>query len=152
MNTNDQLATAARGILLARDAQILTEMEWEALAEALDGPDPAGGVGGKARYVRDGNRLVRLVERGGVEAARQLVATDKVRDIVDALEGDGDSHTVEGLREHMMFFVDRSSMFAALEFLVHIRAAVRGEDGCYAAAVSGIEASAADAIKALPTK
>ncbi len=146
----DALHAAARALLDARDAEMLTEEEWEGLALAVDprAPTPEDACQRFSYDQREG--LVRIVEAGGRPVLRQSAIPDALAAVAEFAQTRSDSFFIEGARNAEGFQFSRQDVEAACEFLVHLGLLAREPDGSYRAHGEAIADKALAAMNALP--
>lgn len=148
--STDVLRTAAEALLAAREAEMLTEEEWEGLARAVE-PPPAMPEGATQRFRYDQEHgLVREVEAGGQVVLRQSAIPDALAAVAEFAQSRGGSFFIEGARQAEGFQFGREDVEAACEFMVHLGLLAREPDGSYSARGEDIAARADEAMNALP--
>ncbi|MFN7021597.1 MAG: hypothetical protein ACK4WH_09755 [Phycisphaerales bacterium] len=146
----DGLRTAAEALLAAREAEMLTEEEWEGLARAIEPSTPIP-EGAAQRFSYDPDHgLVREVEAGGQVVVRQSAIPDALPAIAESAESRGGSFFIEGARQAEGFQFGREDVEAACEFMVHLGLLAREPDGSYSARGEDIATRAMDAMNTLP--
>ncbi|GJQ30453.1 MAG: hypothetical protein HBSAPP03_23370 [Phycisphaerae bacterium] len=144
------LRAAAMALLDARDAEMLTEEEWEGLARAVDPPAllPEGAI---HRFVYDpAEGLVRVVEAGGKTLLRQSAIPDALAAVAEFAQSRTEPFFIEGARQAEGFQFGRNDVEAACEFMVHLGLLAREADGSYSAHGEDIADKALAAMNALP--
>lgn len=146
----DALRTAAEALLAAREAEMLTEEEWEGLARAVEPPTPIP-EGAVQRFFYDPDHgLVREVEAGGQVLVRQSAIPDALAAVAEFAQCRAGSFFIEGPRQAEGFQFGREDIEAACELMVHLGLLVREPDGSYSALGEAIADRALAAMHELP--
>src|SRR5882757_10004383 len=117
---NTDLRAAVRALLDARDAGMITENEWEALALALD-PPPALGTDAVERFTYDPDHgLTRTVTALGGVVLRQTALPDCLWGVAEFAQSRPHGFVVESARADLGFEYDRADVEAGCAFLVHL--------------------------------